>query len=248
MGFVEVENFVYGKPLIILSECFFGYCEGMFLPLFALYENGQIIYRKDTKNKKVDYFEVFLNNDEKNRFIDSLPFKNIYNINEKTIVASEGWTDQPMSILELNIIGYKKVRTDGMKKEYIPNDYLLIYDELSKYSNEKSHKWYPDHICVMFNKAFSDEISKEWPKTLPEININAKKDDRGNIPLILKNKYLKEYFEFYNSLTPFQNIMYNNKLYSIHHEMEYPNIKYGESMCEEEMFNDNNPKFKLEVQ
>jgi hypothetical protein len=234
MGYVEVTNMIYGKPLIILSECFFMSCEGMFLPLFALYENGQILYRKETINEKMNFFEVLLTNDEKNIFINSLPFSNIYNIKEKTIDASEGWTDQPMTILELNITSYKKVRIDGCKIKYIPKDYLLIYDELKKYNNKKAHKWYPDSICVKFNKAFSNENYKNWPDNLPEININAKKDDKDNIPLILEKKYLEEYFNFYNSLTRFQNIKYKNNLFSIHHEMEYPNIEYIQSMCDEE--------------
>ena len=234
MGFAEITNIIYGKPLVILSECFFASCEGMFLPLFAFYENGQIIYRKNTRNEKVNYFEVLLSNDEKNKFLNSLPFNSIYNIMEKTIDASEGWTDQPKSILELNINGYKKVRVDGYKRKYIPKEYILIYDKLIKYKNEKAHKWYPESIFVKFNKAFSDEKFKEWPNNLPRININAKKDDRDNIPLKLENKYLKEYFEFYNSLTRFQNIKFENNIFSIHHEMEYPNIKYGESMCDED--------------
>jgi hypothetical protein len=235
MGFVKITNKIYGKPLVILSECFFGTSEGMFLPLFALYENGQIIYRKNTKNEKVDYFEVILNNDEKNKFLNSLPFKNIYNIMEKIIDASDGRTDQPMSILELNINGYKKVRVDGNKRKFIPKEYILIYDELIKYKNEKAHKWYPESICVMFNDPFSDKNPKKWPENFPKINLNIKKDDRNNLPLVLEKKYLKEYFEFYNSLTRFQNIEFENNLYSIRHEMEYPNIEYDESIeCEDD--------------
>jgi len=233
MGYVEVTNTIYGKPLVILSEYFFGYCEGMELPLFALYENGQIIYRKETKNEKVDYFEVLLNNFEKNNFINTLPFRNIYNIKEKTIDASEGWTDSPMSILELNINDYKKVRIDGEKEKYIPKDYLLIYNELKNYKNKNACKWYPDSICVMFNEPFPDKKSKKWPENFPRINLNAKRDDRNNLPLVLEKKYLKKYFKFYNSLTTFQNIEFENNLYSFHHKMEYPNIKYIESMCSE---------------
>jgi len=238
MGFVGLSNMTYGRPLIILSECFFLSCEGMFLPLFALYENGQIIYRKNTKNEKVDCFEVLLTNDEKEFFINSLPFSSIYNIKEEIIYANEGWTDQPMSILELNINGYKRLDVDGNKRKYIPKNYLLIYDTLKKYNNENAHKWYPDSICVKFNKEVSSEIAKEWPNNLPEININAEKDDRDNIPLILEKKYLKEYFEFYNSFGRFQNIKYKNKIFSIHYEMEYPNIKYLEDNCYEEMHED----------
>jgi len=236
MGYVEITNFEYGKPLVILSECFQLCTEGMFLPLFALYENGQIIYRKNTINEKVDYFEIVLTKNEKDTFINSLPFDSIYRIEEKTIDASEGWTDQPISILELNIKGYKKVRIDGYKKKYIPKDYMIIYNKLVKYKHKNAYKWYPDNICVNFNKPFSDENHKEWPKNLLEIDVSAKKDDRENISLVLDKIYLKEYFEFYNSLTKYKNIKYKNKIFSIHHEMEYPNIKYMESMCDEEMF------------
>ena len=84
MGYIEVKNIIYEKPLVILSEIFFGYCEGMELSLFTLYENGQIIYRKNTKNEKVNYFEVLLDNDKKNKFLNSLLFSGIYNIMEKT--------------------------------------------------------------------------------------------------------------------------------------------------------------------
>jgi len=235
MGFVEVTNNNYGIPLIILSECCFGYYEGMELPFFALYEKGQIIYRKEAKNEKMEYFEIILTNDEKNNFLNSLPFNKICNITEKTIDASEGWTDQPMSILELNINGYKKVRVDGYKEKYKPKEYLMIYKKLTNYSNKNAYKWYPVNICVMFNKPFSDEESKKWPEYLPKVNLNEKKDDRNNLPLILENKYLKEYFEFYNNLSRFPNIEFENHLYSIHHEMEYPNINYGESMgCEDD--------------
>ena len=240
MGYVEVTNLKYGKPLVILSECFYLPSEGMFLPLFALYENGQIIYRKDTINENVDYFEIVLTKNEINTFINSLPFDSIYKIKEKTIDASEGFTDQPMSILELNINGYKKVRINGYKEKYIPKDYLIIYNKLIKYKHKNAYKWYPDNICVKFYKPFSDENYSEWPINLLKIDISAIKDNKENISLVLDNIYLKDYFEFYNSLTSFKNVKIKNIIFSISHEMEYPNIKYMESMCDEEMFKYNN--------
>jgi len=234
MGYVVVKNKIYGKPLVILSECCFGYYEGMYLPFFVLYENNKIIYRKEAKNEKMDYFEVIINEDEKNDWLKSLPFNNIYNIKEKEIDASGGWTDQPMSILELNINGYKKIRVDGDKEKYIPKDYLLIYKTLTNYENKNAQKWYPESICVMFNKAYSNEKSIKWPENFPKINLNERMDDRNNLPLILENKYLKEFFKFYNNLPRFPNIEFENNLYSIHYNMEYPNIVYDESMCWED--------------
>jgi hypothetical protein len=234
MGNIKVTNQTYGKPLIILSEMCFGYYEGMKLPFFALYENNQIIYRKETKNDKMEYFEVLLNEDEKNEFLKSLPFDKMYNLTEKAIDASGGWTDQPMSILELNIDGFIKIIVDGENEKYIPKDYLLIYKTLINYGNKKSHKWYPESICIIFNDAYSDEKSIEWPIEFPKINLNEKRDDRNNLPLIMKNIYLKEFFEFYINLPRYPNIKFENNLYSIHYNMEYPNIKYDESIGWEE--------------
>ena len=234
MGNTEVTNKIYGKPLVILSEMCFGYYEGMFLPFFALYENNRIIYRKETNNEKMDYFEVILNEDEKIDFIKSLPFDNMYKLNEKEIDASGGWTDQPLSVLELNINRYIKIRVDGDNEKYIPKDYLLIYNALINYKNIKAQIWYPEKICVMFNKAYSDEKAEKWPEKFPKINLNEKKDDRDNLPLILENKYLKDFFIFYNNLPEFPNIEFENNLYSIHYNMEYPNIIYDESIDWEE--------------
>ena len=234
MGNTEVTNKIYGKPLVILSEMCFGYYEGMYLPFFALYENNQIIFRKETKNEKMEYFEVRLKEDEKNNFLKSLPFDKMYNLTEKGIDASGGWTDQPMSVLELNTNGYIKITVDGDEEEYIPKDYLLIYKTLINYENKKAQKWYPESICIMFNKPYSNEISIEWPKYFPKINLNEKTDDRNNLPLIFKNEYMKEFFEFYNNLPIYPNIKFKNKLFSIHYNMEYPNILYDESIGQEE--------------
>jgi hypothetical protein len=145
MGFVEVTNKEYGKPLVILSElCFMAYA-GMYLPIFTLYENGQILYRRNIDYFNVEYFKVILNNDEKNNFIKSLPFESIYKINEKTIDASEGCTDQTMTILELNIKEYKKVRVEGsVDSKYVPQDYITIYNSLVNYENEKAYKYFPN--------------------------------------------------------------------------------------------------------
>jgi hypothetical protein len=242
MGFVEITNKTYCKPLIILSECYFASKTGMFVPLFALYENGQIIYRKENSNGKTLYYETILTKNEKDNFINSLPFYEIYNIKEQTIYAYEGMvTDQPMSILELNIKYYKKVRIDGditnkNKRKFIPKIYLQIYDSLINYDNAMAYDWYPDTLCVKFNEPYSEEIYKEWPKDLPKINLNMPKDNRDNICLILERQDIKNYLKFYNNCSYFPNIKYENNIFSMFYEIEYPNINYGESMCDEEMF------------
>jgi hypothetical protein len=244
MGFVEVTNKIYGKPLIILSKFYFGGPPFMDTPLFALYENGQIIFRKERKNKRIRCLEIILTKEEIEQFLQSLPFDEIYKIKGQDINVSGGWTDMPTTILELNIKEYKKVRVNGVitdkkVRKFIPNNYLKIYDFLINYCNEKSYEWYPDSICVKFCKPFPVKKYKEWSSELPKIDFDSPKDDRDNICLLLQKHYVKIYLEYFKNYSQFSEIKYENNFLTMFYNIKFPNINYIDSMCDDTMFDEN---------
>jgi hypothetical protein len=208
--------------------------------MFALYENGQILFKKDVYNERTRCFEIILNKEEIDQFINALPFKEIYNIMEQDINANRGLTDQPTTILELNIRAYRKIRVNGniIKQEtrkHMPDNFLKIYDFLINYSNEKSYEWYPDSICIYFYKTESVKEYKEWPKELLKIDLNNIKD--GNICLLLRNKYVKKFLDIYKNNSQFSNIKYENIILRMFYDIKYPNVDYSNSICDDKLKN-----------
>jgi hypothetical protein len=242
MAFVEITNKSYGKPLAILSECCFGFYPFMSTPFIAIYENGHIIYKKYINENSICCYEAILSKSEIEHIINVLPFEQIYKIKELDIYANkygyEVITDQPLTILELNINDYKKIRIDGAitkkTRKYVPESYLKIYDFLINYKNEKAVEWYPDKLCVKFNEPYSDEKYFEWSSILPKINIDSPKDDRGNIHLYLYNQDVKTFLTIYKDFVNHSNIKFENEYFCMFYEIEFPNIEYGESMCFED--------------
>lgn len=96
----------YGKPLIVLTETNpWAMVMGSDIPSFALYENGQIIYKK-IENKQLKIYEATLRKSELEYVIKSLDITDsIYKLPEYIEVSS--WTDQPSNELILNIDSIK---------------------------------------------------------------------------------------------------------------------------------------------
>lgn len=95
----------YGKPLIIFIETDpWLMVIGSNVPIFTMYENGKIIYRKKVKNEN-KYFETQILQSQ-NTFLESL------HVSEKLLklpdyTEASNSTDQPTNILILNLDIFK---------------------------------------------------------------------------------------------------------------------------------------------
>ena len=94
-------NEKYGQPIVTLIETDpWLMVIGSDVPTFALYENGQIIYKK-VVDKKWKYFEVTNNRETTQKIIKSLGITDSL-MKQQDYIEASSWTDQPTNILLLN--------------------------------------------------------------------------------------------------------------------------------------------------
>src|SRR5689334_22229102 len=106
----------YGKPLIVLIETDpWAMVIGSDVPAFALYEKGQIIYKRiDDRHLKI--YEVKLGNDELQKVIKTFEITGaIYKLPNE--IASTFATDQPDNKLLLNFDSAKLIDVYGSLRD-----------------------------------------------------------------------------------------------------------------------------------
>lgn len=227
--FGQKYNDEYGEPILVLIEQNpWKMVIGSDTPTFALYENGQIIYKQKI-DEKIHLLTVKLTNLEKNELLEDIIDFNIFN--EDNFIVARRATDQPTNIFILtNSDSTKTIRVYGdleSKKiqRTIPKTIARLYKRLSKYQHKESFKWSPDNIEVMvWDYSHSTEIPKKWPKEWPDLNNSSTIDREGMYSIYLDKNDLPKLKEFISELKRNQAIEINGLKMSISYRMPFPNI------------------------
>lgn len=139
-------NETYGKPIIVLIETDpWLMVFGSDVPTFALYENGQIIYRK-IMNKRYKYFEIRNDSITTQKIIKSLGISDSLMKLPNNIQAL--WaTDQPTNILLLNFDTIKEISVYGNLRNknneartHTPGDFLTLYDNIIRFNDHSANE------------------------------------------------------------------------------------------------------------
>ena len=220
----------YGKYLIVLVETDpWLMVIGSDVPTFALYENGQIIY-KLIENEKVKFYEVNLTQTELQKVIQSLKITDeLYKLNH---IEASDWTDQPTNVLILNfrmkkaISVYGRLKSNGEAREKTPKEFLVVYDNIKNYKNPNAKEWLPNQIEVMFWDYNYAQNKRPWIEGFPDLKSPTTiKINDELYSVFIDKKDFEKFKKYYSSMAANEAIEINGRKMTISYRFPFPNMK-----------------------
>jgi len=222
----------YGRPIIALIESDpWLMVIGSDVPTFALYENGQIIYKKIV-DKETKYFEVTNNKETTQKLIKSFGITDNLMKQEDFTEASTA-TDQPTNILLLNFDNVRQLSVYGelrnlknQARKETPKDFLDVYDKIIKFEDKKAIEWLPNTFEVMATKySYATEKSLKWNSEWNDIKSKSTvKRNEDLYSIYLDKKYYKEFMELLKNMKEKQAVEINGEKYSLTYRLPFPNL------------------------
>ena len=231
--FGQTFNEKYGQPIVTLIETDpWLMVIGSDVPTFALYENGQIIYKK-VVDKKWKYFEVTNNRETTQKIIKSLGITDSL-MKQQDYIEASSWTDQPTNILVLKFDTVREISVYGRLRDIknearqkTPKNFLIVYDNILKFDTDSAKQWLPDSIEVMATKySYSPEKPLQWNSKWSDIkNPTTIKRGDGLYSIFLDKKYFEEFIKLIISLKEKQAVEINGEKYSLSYRLPFPNLR-----------------------
>lgn len=224
-------NEKYGWPVVSLIETNpWLMVIGSDVPTIAIYEHGDIIYKRVEENT-YKYYSLKMEEEELQELIYSLGITDSL-LNMPPVIAVQ-YTDQPTNILTLAFDSlhacevYGDLRIDNEARKNTPQYFLTVFDNLIKYKSPNEKEWIPEYIEVMLTDySHSPEVPLKWSEKWPDLNAETtvKRTD------MLYSIYLPkaEYNDFKNlikSLKEKQAVEINGKLFSVSTRFPFPNFR-----------------------
>gem|GEM_PF-512607 len=232
-SFGQTYNETYGQPIVVLIETDpWLMVIGSDVPTFALYENGQIIYRKIV-DKKYKYFEVKNNAEKTQEIVKSFGITDSL-MKQPDYTEASSWTDQPTNILLLNFDTLRQIavygnlqHTKNEARENTPKDFLTVYDNILKFDDEIAKEWFPDTIEIMVTDySHSPERPLKWNSKWNDINSSTTVKRGDNLySIYLDRKYFADFLKLLRSLKEKQAVEINGKKYSLTYRLPFPNLR-----------------------
>jgi hypothetical protein len=229
-------NQKYGNPIVKFFDADPNYEEasyteiGLDVPLFVLYENGQILFRKIIE-KKIKIFETQINKKEIKGFLKKIGFTDrLITKVPNDIVANEA-TCQAFTVLRLDttkrIWVYGNIRNKKSKdRKKVPIYFLTIYDNLIDFNTNESKEWKPEYFKVLLTDySYSLDIPLKWPEKWADLNSsNSQKLGQSGYAILLENKYFMDFYKLISELKEKQAIIINGKKFSPSFKFCFPNL------------------------
>jgi hypothetical protein len=231
--FGQKYNEEYGAPIIVLVESDpWLMVIGSDVPTFALYENGQIIYKKIV-NKEMKYFEVKYSREGTQKIIKTFKISDSLMRLPKSITTSY-LTDQPTNEMILNFDSVKQISVygnlrgdDSKARVRTPKSFLTVYDNLIKFDDTNSKEWLPDTFEVMATAySYSPEKPIMWSKDWSDLKSSStvkRNDDLYSI--YLDKKYFPDFIKLLKNLKEKQAVEINGEKFSLSYRFPFPNLR-----------------------
>lgn len=225
-------NEEYGQPIVVLIETNpWLMVIGSDVPTFALYQNGQIIYKK-VEGKEWKYFEVKNDRETTQKIIKSFGITDSL-MRQLDYIEASNWTDQPTNVMLLNfdtlrqISVYGRLRNKSEARQKTPKDFLNVYDNIIAFESNDAKMWFPDTFEVMATRYdHSPEKPIKWNGEWNDINSKTTVKRSDNLySIFLDKKYFEDFIKQLKSLKEKQAVEINGKKYSLSYRFPFPNLR-----------------------
>ena len=229
-------NMFYGQPLIVLTEADHNlWVLGSDVPTFALYENGQIIFRKQISDKWRDYeyYEVKYDRQKIQEIILSLEITDSL-IKQDDFIKTSNAFGHNTNILVLNFDKFieKKVygglRYDEEAQKNTPKYFLDVFNNIINFNDTLAKKWFPAFFEVFVSETdFRFEKTIKWKDEWNDMNSSTTIQSGENMwSIYIHKKYYEDFLKFINDLKDNEaDLEINGKSYHIYgYRFPFPNL------------------------
>jgi len=230
-GFAQHYNETYGKPLVVLiiTDPWLMVI-GSDVPAFALYDNGQIIYKK-IEDGHLKYYECKTDREKPKLILSKLNITDsIYSLPQQ--ISASTFTDQPNNQLILNFDSVKMINVYGnlrntKSRANTPKSFLSVFDAIANFKSNDVKEWLPDSVEVMLSGySYAPEKSLQWPKDWPDLKDKTtvkRSDDLYSV--YLDKKYFEDFKKLLASMKEKQAVEVNGQKFSVQYRLPFPNIR-----------------------
>ncbi|GAO42676.1 hypothetical protein [Flavihumibacter petaseus] len=222
----------YGKPLVVLVVTDpWLMVIGSDVPCFALYEKGQIIYRK-VVNKRYQYFEVKYDSIRVRSIMKSLDLDDgVSRLGESTEASDRA--EQPANILLLNFDTLQQIGVYGNLRDpesdarsKTPKSFLTVFDNILKFDDPAAKPWVPDTVEVMASKYdLSPETPLAWNKEWSDLHSKTTVQRSDELySIYLDKKYFADFIKLLRGLKTRQAVQINGEKYALSYRFPFPNM------------------------
>jgi len=198
-------------------------------PSFALYENGLVILRAQTK--EAPFLSVQLSPENTSQLLKHLwPDPDFFKLPD--YIEADPWkTDQPTNAISLRSgNSFKAVRVYGnlQKNQSVraaaPKSFVDLFDRITSYSHEQATPWQPDFVEILLwpfeNSAL---IPVDWPSHWPGLlDFRTKRRGADSYSVYLPSQHFQELKELLRSMKNGQSIRLGGKKWAISYRLPFP--------------------------
>ncbi|MDR0829878.1 MAG: hypothetical protein LBN95_07185 [Prevotellaceae bacterium] len=229
MLFAQQFNEEYGNPLLVLIESNPQTKQAASLdpPTFALYPNGQIIYKKKIDNQ-VKFFELITNKDDAERILLSIFYKVDFKDEDYSVGNN---SEQPRNIMFVNFDKvdeyqvYGDLRNSSEARNNAPKNFLKAFDRIIKFSNKKSVEWLPEKFEVVATECpMQSSNYVNWATawgSLDDKNTIMRNDKTYSI--FVDKRHFGDFFDFFQKLKDRQ-VEIDGKRFFVYYRFPFPNL------------------------
>lgn len=232
ISYGQTFNEKYGQPIIVLIETDpWLMVIGSDVPTFALYENGQIIYKKIVK-KRWKYYEVSNDRETTQKIIKSFGITDSL-MKQQDFIEASSWTDQPTNIMLLNFDTLRQISVYGTIREIqnearqkTPKDFLTVFDNIINFEAKNAKDWLPDTFEVMATKySHSPEKPLKWNKDWNDMKSSSTIKRSDNLySIYLDRKYFDDFIQLLKIMKEKQAVEINGEKYALTYRLPFPNL------------------------
>lgn len=228
---LPLHNPEYGMPLLVLTEINPELrITGSDVPTFALYEQGQIIY-KEGRKRESSYAETRLAREQLQELLGSFLISDDLLQLPRDTAASRAKGQPTMELLfnfdTLRVIRvYGDLRKDKIARENTPPAFLKVFDKITAYRDKQARKWLPEKIEVLVTDyKGSARQAIEWPASWPSLKSpDTIWRSEKLYSLYLDKKHYKELLSLMAKLKGRRAVEINGKKFSIDYRLPFPNL------------------------
>lgn len=144
-------------------------------PVFALYDDGLVIYLERTIARAPRYASVTLSESERSQLLASMPFV----LDDLDVPHSlSDMVHQPTNVLHVwrrgrrkTVHVYGNVRHDPEIRKMCPRTFLAACDTLPDFKHPRAKPWFPERLVLHFSEqTLTNPPRQTWPAGWPDLS------------------------------------------------------------------------------
>jgi hypothetical protein len=213
-------------------------------PLFALYDNGLLIFSALDKKGQRTFYSTTLAEDDLSTFVAefaitdaffSLKAYYLLPIRENQMATIIYVQDAQRGAKWVGVYGNlrKEVSANARARNLAPDAFVTLFDQIAAYSNPDAEVWEPARFEVVLKPVNDAQNPVEWPADWPDLNDPSTVQHKGSFSIYLP---IKEAQAFLDLIENADAIEMDGQLFSFNSRLPFPHEAVWQKATENTSF------------